>query len=358
MQKNSGIFRLLSVFLISIIIIGYNVCNAVRTANNASQDVFASLPQNSDVNESEAQTSENPQDNKNKTESSVSADSSSNTEKTDSSNASSAPAAAKGTVKGKIISSYISPYNASVSYGKVYVKNSSGLNIDIKSMLNEKLYFNTGKSSEPLVLIMHTHTTETYMTENTDYYTSAFTSRTRDTSKNMVSVGEIVAKKLNAAGIKTLHDKTEHDYPQYTGSYTRAAATINSYLKKHPGIKVVLDLHRDAIGGDDGSKTKLVTTVNGRKAAQVMLVMGSQSGTVTNFPNWRENFKLAVRVQQQLETDYPTLARPISLTSKNYNESLTKGSLLIEFGTDANTVEEAHYSAELVGNALAKVLGK
>ena len=87
-----------------------------------------------------------------------------------------------------------------------------------------------------------------------------------------------------------------------------------------------------------------------------MLVMGSQSGGVTNFPDWQENFKLAVRLQRVLETKYPTLARPISLTSKNYNESLTKGSLLIEFGTDANTVEEAHYSAQMVGDALAELM--
>ena len=204
---------------------------------------------------------------------------------------------------------------------------------------------------------MHTHTTETYMTEDSDFYTSAFSSRTRETEKNMVSVGNIVADKLNAAGIKTIHDVTEHDYPNYTGSYSRAAKTITDYLKKYPTIKIVLDLHRDAVSGNDTDKVKLVTEIEGKKAAQVMLVMGSQSGGVTNFPNWKENLKLAVRLQQKIEEKYPTLARPISLMSKNYNESLTTGSLLIEFGTDANTLSEAHYSAELVGNAIAELLG-
>ena len=194
------------------------------------------------------------------------------------------------------------------------------------------------------------------MTENTDYYTDAFSSRTRDKAKNMVSIGDIVATKLNAAGIKTLHDATEHDYPKYTGSYTRAAKTINGYLKKYPSIKVVLDLHRDAVSSGESDKVKLVTEINGKKAAQVMLVMGSQSGKTTNFPNWQENLKLAVKLQQTLETKFPTLARPISLTSSNYNESLTTGSLLIEFGTDANTLEEAQYSADMVGQALAELM--
>jgi stage II sporulation protein P len=171
----------------------------------------------------------------------------------------------------------------------------------------------------------------------------------------MVNLGNIVEDKLNSLGISTLHDKTMHDYPEYNGSYTRAAKTINSYLKKYPSIKIVIDMHRDAVAsGSD--KIKLTADINGKKAAQVMLVMGSQSGSVTNFPNWKENLKLAVRFQQTMEVMYPGLARPLSLTSKNYNESLTNGSILLEMGTDANSIQEVEYSAELVGNALVSLL--
>ncbi len=259
-------------------------------------------------------------------------------------------------VKGKIIEKYISPYNAPQSYNNVYMKNASGLDVDIKTMLNSSLSFKIAETEEPQVLIMHTHTTESFMETDSEFYTESFTSRNRDNEKNMVKVGEIVTEKLNKAGIKTLHDKTQHDYPEYTGSYTRAAKTINSYLKKYPSIKIVLDLHRDAVSSGDSDKVKLVSKIDGRKAAQVMLVMGSQSGSVTNFPNWQENLKLAFKLQQALEVKYPSLARPLSLVSKNYNESLTKGSMLIEFGTDANSMDEVKYSAELVGDALASVL--
>ena len=258
-------------------------------------------------------------------------------------------------IKGKIISQYISPYKTSPSYNNVYLKNSTNLNINLKELLSSNLSFKIKKNSGAQVLIIHTHTTETFMTENTDYFTENFKSRTTDNSKNMVSIGNIIAEKLNNAGIKTIHDKTKHDYPNYTGSYSRAAKTITSHLNKNPDIKVVLDLHRDAVTRDNGDKVKLVTEINGKKAAQVMIVMGSQSGSVTNFPKWKENLKLAVKLQQILEVKYPTLARPLSLTSKNYNESLTTGSMLIEFGTDANTLEEAKYSAELVSNALVEL---
>lgn len=348
MQNKSGIARLVGVFLICTVLLGYNIYGMVL--NDTVESVAATTPQVSDISaESEVETPE-PETKSEPIQDSTPASSA------EQSGGESVAASTSGNVKGKIISNFISPYKAGLSYDKVFVKNSSGLEIDIKSFLEAPLSFKIQKSDAPEVLIMHTHTTETYMTEDTDCYTDAFSPRTRDTEKNMVSVGNIVADKLNAAGIKTLHNTTEHDYPKYTGSYTRAAKTINGYLKKYPSIKIVLDLHRDAVASGESDKVKLVTEIDGKKAAQVMLVMGSQSGSVTNFPDWQENFKLAVRLQKVLETNYPTLARPISLTSNNYNESLTKGSLLIEFGTDANTVEEAHYSAQMVGDALAELM--
>jgi len=281
-----------------------------------------------------------------------------NTEQTSSQEVSSEKAVETltGAVKGKIISGYVSPYTAPISYNKVYMKNSTSASVDIKSMLEGKIGFSIEENSQPQVLIMHTHTTETYMLSDTEYYTEDYTSRTTDNSKNMVKVGEKVAEILNAAGIKTLHAKEQHDYPKYNGSYTRSAETVKEYLEKYPSIKIVLDLHRDAITSGESDKKKLVTEIEGKKAAQVMLVMGSQTGSVTNHPNWQENLKLAVKLQQTMEKKYPTLARPISLVSSKYNQNLTTGSLLIEFGTDANTLDEAVYSAQLVGNALTELL--
>lgn len=340
MRKNASVVRLVCVFTVCIALISYNIysfCCKGRTAKitplQAPTDGTAYLEEEEkteEIKSEEAETSEQIEE--------------------------STPASTDGSVKGKVISRYISPYNAGLSYNGVYLKNSTDLTVDIKELLESPLTFKISKDGSPQVLIVHTHTTETYMTEESDYYTEAFSSRTRQSDKNMVSVGKRVAEKLNGAGIKTLHDTTEHDYPNYTGSYSRAANTINSYLKKYPSIKVVLDLHRDAVSSGESDKVKLVTEIDGKKAAQVMLVMGSQSGSVTNFPNWKENLKLAVRLQQKIEQKYPTLARPLSLMPKNYNESLTTGSLLIEFGTDVNTLAEAHYSAELVGNALAELL--
>lgn len=263
----------------------------------------------------------------------------------------------QGVVVGKVIEKFISPYTANTSYKNVYLKNSTDLKINIKNLLEENLkYTIEGNPSKPEILILHTHATESFLSSTKNYYTDKDLSRTNEKSANMIALGSIVAEKLKNAGFGVIHDQTLHDYPSYNESYSRAAKTINSYLKKYPSIKIVIDMHRDALSSGDTDKVKLTTEIAGKKAAQIMLVMGSQSGGVTNFPNWKENLKLAVRLQQKIETMYPSLARSISLMPKNYNESLTLGSMLIEMGTDANSLEEVKYSAELLSNSLIALL--
>jgi stage II sporulation protein P len=118
---------------------------------------------------------------------------------------------------------------------------------------------------------------------------------------------------------------------------------------------VVIDGHRDAIGGED-TKVKPTAIINGKKAAQVMILAGCQTGSVEGFPHWEENFRFCLQLQKQLEADYPDLARPLLFKACKYNFDLLNGSILIEIGTDANTLEEATYSAELLGQALVKIL--
>ncbi len=261
-----------------------------------------------------------------------------------------------GSVLGKIVNKTV-PSGSDTADSGVHIKNSTGVAVNIKSLLSQKLTFTIKKTAEPQVLIVHTHATECFLSEDRDYYTSGDLSRTTDNSRNVTELGAIIAQKLNSASIKTVHDRTQHDYPSYNSSYSRAADTIRGYLKKYPSIKVVIDVHRDAIQSGN-TKTKLTADIKGKRAAQIMLVMGSQTGNIKNFPNWKENLKLALRLQKNTESMYPTLARPLSLMSRSYNERLTTGSMLIEIGTDANSFDEAKYSAELLSEALIKTLGE
>ena len=344
-MQRKGILRFLSVIFISLFIILYNGNKIIKNLNQTEFEEETPFFNETyifdyvETEEKEAQeTVEEPQNN-------VKDEDTEEIVQT-----------AAGAVKGKIITSYASPYAGSTSYSGVYLKNSTTANINLKSLLESKLGFEIKSGDQPQVLIMHTHTTESYMMNDSDVYTEDYTSRSTDDSKNMVKIGGIIAQKLNAAGVKTVHAKKHHDYPRYNGSYGRSANTITEYLKKYPSIKVVLDIHRDALSKNESDKVKLVTEIDGKKAAQVMLVMGSETGSVKNHPKWKENLKLAVKLQNLLAKDYPTLARPIRLVSSKYNQNLTTGSLLIEVGTDANTLEEACYSAELLGNTISKLL--
>ena len=257
---------------------------------------------------------------------------------------------------GKIHEQFLSPYSQKLNYNGIYIKNSTGLDINIKNELAAELSLKIKKSKEPEVLIVHTHATESYMKEDKGYYTAADKARSDNDSENVVKVGDVFAKTLEAGGISVLHIKTHHDSPSYNESYSRAKNSINEYLKKYPSIKVVVDLHRDSIAMSGNDKCKPTKVIGGKKAAQVMLVVGSETGTVTGFPNWRQNFRLALRYQQTMETMYPGLARAMNFCSRKYNTNLTTGSMLLEVGCEANTLEEACYSAELAGTALLSLL--
>lgn len=354
MRDSYSFLRLIVCYVLCVFFLFYSFFSTptIKHKNKPTfTDIFQNTPQKE---ENLAENTESLVENINKTPQETTSQKVESVASTTSSKKETATTSAAA-VKGKILTRYISPYSVKDSYSGVYLKNYTSAKVDLKELLNKKINFKINKNSEPQVLIMHTHTTESFMQTDENYYTEDFNSRSTNNNKNMVKIGGIIAKKLNDNGIKTLHDKTQHDYPEYTGSYNRAAKTINSYLKKYPSIKIVLDLHRDAISAD-GGKAKLVTEIGGKKAAQVMLVMGSQTGSIKDHPKWKENLSLAVKLQQTIEAKYPTLARPLMLMSKKYNQSLSTGSLLIEFGTDVNTLSEACYSAEMVGDSLVSLL--
>ncbi len=210
--------------------------------------------------------------------------------------------------------------------------------------------------AEPQVLIMHTHTTESYEPYEREYFDNSFGYRTTDPSKNMVMVGEAITEQLANMGISAIHDTTIHDYPSYNGSYERSAETVKAILEEYPSIKIVLDIHRDAIA-TEGTLAQPVTEVDGKKAAQVMIISGCDDGTM-GMPNYMYNFRLASMLQQQMESDYKGLTRPILFDYRKYNQDLTTGSLLIEVGSHGNTLEQARYSGELIGKSLSRILLK
>lgn len=241
-----------------------------------------------------------------------------------------------------------------VHYENIWVKNDSTKGIDLKWLLSAKLPFKlTGDG--PHVLIVHTHGSESYLPQGRDTYTLTDVERTSDKKYNVIRVGDELETALKAEGISVVHDRNIYDNPSYNGSYTRTLESIGAHLKKNPSIKVVIDVHRDAMTANDGTKYRTVANVNGQRVAQMMLVMSTGESGLPH-PDWAENLKLAVKLQNAMASKYPDIMRPINLRKERFNMHATKGSMLVEVGTSANSLSEAIASVKLLGKELAGIL--
>ena len=247
--------------------------------------------------------------------------------------------------------------DSGTQYQNIFVKNTNkNHKIDIKTELDKQPAVKIKLDGTPQVLIYHTHTTEAYLTKEVSAYPKDGATRSQDNSRNVVMVGNAIEAQLKAAGIGVIHDTTCHDYPAYNGSYLRSAQTMAKNLKQYPGIQVTLDIHRDSMTTSGGSRLKPTATVNGKKAAQIMILTGCDDDGSLGFPDWEYNLRFALRLQKSVAGMFPGLARPVNFCPRKYNLNMTKGSLLIEVGTEVNTLDEAIYSGELLGKALAGTL--
>ena len=257
---------------------------------------------------------------------------------------------------GKIIEQTFSQKGATDSYKNIFVKNvTETKKVNIEKVLSEKVDIKIEDKSKPTVLIFHTHTTEAYEILDRGFWAKGTNGRSDKADRSVVRVGDEIENELKKAGFCVIHDKTIHDR-KYTGAYDHSRVSVKDYLKKYPTIQVVLDVHRDAIHPDDNNKIKPVTKIDGKKAAQVMIITGAEEGRVKNFPDWEYNLRFALKLQKTVCDMYPTIMRPVFFSQRKYVMDLSHNNVLIEMGSDVNTLEEAAYSGRLIGSALSKML--
>lgn len=207
----------------------------------------------------------------------------------------------------------------------------------------------------PTVLILHTHTSESYRPSEGFMYTPSDNDRTEDLSFNVARVGAELCSELNRLGVFAIHDPTLCDYPSYNGSYKKMLSVAEAVLKKYPSVQIVIDLHRDAMITSEGTKISTVTSINGEKAAQIMLVVGTDANGLYH-PEWRKNLSFAVRLQQIMDEKYPSLARPLNLRCERFNGHLCPNEVIMEVGTNGNTLPEALASARAAASSIAALI--
>ena len=252
----------------------------------------------------------------------------------------------------------ILPYDLSSEHdGTLSLYNDTELSPDINAFAAKE-----GRESAcsgegaPLVLILHTHGTEGYSDPGVSWYSDTFNiPRTTDTTKNVVQIGKVLSDRLNAAGISTIHCEIMHDAESYLGAYERSGATIQRILGEYPSIRYVFDVHRDSVLLEDGTKTRPVTVANGKIAAQIMTVVGSNALGRWH-PDWEVNLEFAAKLQARLNKDYLGFARRICLRGTTYNQEMAPYSLLFEVGSCGNTLEEAENAAEILADELISMI--
>ena len=241
--------------------------------------------------------------------------------------------------------------------GTGYLHNDTRYSPDVEALLALKLKAPT-LSDRPLVLILHTHTSESYLPTGAAYITAPLgdLAYSREEKQNVLSVGETLCRALNEKGITALHCTVMHDDPTLSGSYRRSEETVKRYLEEYPSIEYVIDLHRDAVMTSDGSVVRAVGyDERGEAVAQIMPVVGTD-GNGTEFLNWEENLAFALQLREVLNEMGSALCRPVYLRNESFGQELAKHSLLLEIGTAANSIEEANRAALVLAEALARMI--
>lgn len=257
---------------------------------------------------------------------------------------------------GNIVAKQYTAANATDTYENIAVRNTTPSHtIDIPSAVQKRATLSVSDKGAPTVLIFHTHTTESYELLDLGWYIANAPTRHNSLDRNTVRVGTAICDELTKMGIGVIHDTEIYD-AKYTGAYDRSRESIQKYMAENPTVQVVIDVHRDAIQQKDGTRIKPTAEIGGKKAAQVMIIAGCEDGKVTSFPRWEENLTFALQLQQIAETKYPGLMRPVLFSARKYNMDVTPCSVLLEMGSNANTLEEAEYAGHLMGKALGELI--
>ena len=253
---------------------------------------------------------------------------------------------AKTGVQTQVITNNPISENANVQHGSIKIKNQTSNSLT-EDVLNPNITIENKN-----ILLFHTHSCESYTPSEKYPYTQTGNFRTTDLNFTVTRLGTELQNHLKQYNYNVVHSTDYHDYPAYNGSYTRSLATVENMLKTTPS-DIIIDLHRDAIGSrPDYAPT---VKVGEEEAAQMMFVIGTNEGGLWH-PNWQQNLKFAVKVQQKAEEMYPGLFKPIMLTQSRYNQHAGKFASIIEVGSTGNTLDQCLNSMKYLAKVMDEVL--
>ena len=214
------------------------------------------------------------------------------------------------------------------------------------SLLDLDLTLDTEKEG-PQILIYHSHSQEGFVDTVEG-----------DDTTTIVGVGDYLAKLLTETyGYQVIHDRGVYDLVDgvldRNVAYDYSGAAVEQWISQYPQIQVIIDLHRDGVDGK-----KFVVQENGRPTANLMFILGmsrtADQQDISYLPNpyIKENMAFALQIQERAEIAAPGLMRNIYLMAYRFNLHYRPRSMLLEAGTQLNTLEEEKNAMEVFAGIL------
>ena len=232
-------------------------------------------------------------------------------------------------------------------YGNVKIKNQTDYQLTQEMMTPDITIENKN------IILFHTHSCESYTPSEAYPYTQTGNFRTTDLNFTVTRVGTELENYLKQYNYNVVHSTDYHDYPAYNGSYTKSLKTVENILQTTPS-DIIIDIHRDAIGSRS-DYAPIVKIGDVDVAAQLMFVIGTNNGGLWH-PNWNQNLKFAIKIQEKAEEMYPGLFKPIMLTTSRYNQHTGKYASIIEVGATGNTLEQCLTSMKYLAKVMNEVI--
>ena len=251
----------------------------------------------------------------------------------------------------------VDPIDLATNDSKLNIINTTDYKVDLEELLNRNYVTASNVGSDPIVLIIHSHGTESFVPNNKNYYFTDTSFNSTDITQNIVAVGEEFCKVLEKNNIPYIHDKTMFDENSYKLAYKNSGIAVKEYIKKYPSIKYIIDIHRDTICDKNDINQKPITLINGKRTAQIMFVVGTNASGA-NHPNWKDNLTVVLKYQEIINKKYPSLARPIYLHTSSFFQFNMPTMMLLEIGASGNNLEEAKNAAKLSAECFLELLLK
>ncbi len=199
------------------------------------------------------------------------------------------------------------------------------------------------------IYIYSTHYNEGYHASNLESY---------NITPNVVMASLLLKEKLNKLGVSTIVEEGDignfmatqnwnHNY-----SYQASRYFVESALKNHPNLDLIIDLHRDAL-----SKSASTTTIDGTNYAKVLFVCGKEN------KNYEKNLALMNKLNEKIKSKYPSLTRGV-ITKEGkgvngiYNQDLNPNMILLECGGNENDIGEVTNTITLLAPIIAEMLNE